>query len=125
MVSALNIATIVRKYFKSNNFLFFFHFKQNEREFFARLQSLDCGVYLYEDRDLQQQALNLLPVSELKQRAKEASKNSRENGQDGVDERDCLLLEVLRWFGMMLIFFFFFKTLTFVTQDRLVESVQC
>ncbi|XP_078344615.1 peptide-N(4)-(N-acetyl-beta-glucosaminyl)asparagine amidase-like isoform X2 [Oculina patagonica] len=38
-------------------------------------------------------------VSELKQRAKEASEKSKENGQDGVDVRDCLLLEVLRWFG--------------------------
>ena len=63
---------------------------------------MDYGVHLYENPDLQRQALNLLPVSELKQRAKEACEKSKENGQDGVDERDCLLLQVLGWFGMNL-----------------------
>ncbi|KAL9958983.1 hypothetical protein ACROYT_G036063 [Oculina patagonica] len=72
---------------------------ENEREFFARLQSLEYGVHFYENPDLQQQALSVLPVSELKQRAKEASEKSRENGQNGVDERDCLFLEVVRWFA--------------------------
>ena len=66
----------------------------------ARLQSLDRGVHLYELPYLQQQALGIIPVSELKQKAKEASEKSREDGHDGVDERDCLLLEVLSWFGM-------------------------
>ena len=73
---------------------------QNEREFFARLQSLEYGVHFYENPDLQRQALDVLPVSELKQRAKGACEKSKENGQDGVDERDCLFLEVVRWFGM-------------------------
>lgn len=76
------------------------HLKQNEREFYGRLQSLGCGVYQYEDPFLQQEALNVMPVSELKQRAKEACEKSKEDGQDGVDEKDCLFLEVVRWFGM-------------------------
>jgi len=57
-------------------------------------------VYQYEDPFLQQEALNLMPVSELKQKAKEACEKSKEDGQDGVDEKDCLYLEVARWFGM-------------------------
>lgn len=73
---------------------------QNEREFFARLQSLDEGVHLYEDPHLQQEALSHIPVEELKEKAKEACEKSKECGQDGVDERDCFLLEVLAWFGM-------------------------
>ena len=71
------------------------------REFFARLQSLEYGcIDFYENPDLQRQALSVMPVSELKQRAEEACEKSRENGQDGVDERDCLFLEDVRWFGM-------------------------
>lgn len=58
------------------------------------------GVYHYENPSLQQEALNVMPVSELKQKAKEACEKSKENGQDGVDEKDCLFLEVARWFGM-------------------------
>ena len=57
-------------------------------------------MYHYEDPLLQQQALSLIPVSELKQKAKEACEKSKENGQDGVDEKDCLFLEVVHWFGM-------------------------
>ena len=56
-------------------------------------------MYHYEDPILQQKALSVMPVSELKQKAKEASEKSKENGQDGVDEKDCLFLEVVRWFG--------------------------
>ena len=73
---------------------------QNERQFLARLQSLSAGVNHYEDPHLQEKARSLMPVSELEQRAKERSEKSKENGQDGVDERDCLLLEVLEWFGL-------------------------
>ena len=68
--------------------------------FYGRLQSLGHGVYHYENPSLQQEALNVMPVSELKQKAKEACEKSKENGQDGVDEKDCLFLEVARWFGM-------------------------
>ena len=70
--------------------------------FFARLQSLDGGVRLYEDPSLQEKALSFVPVSELKQKAKETCEKSKEDGQDGVDERDCLLLEILAWFGTCL-----------------------
>ncbi|XP_073230462.1 peptide-N(4)-(N-acetyl-beta-glucosaminyl)asparagine amidase-like [Porites lutea] len=73
--------------------------QQNEREFFARLQSLDEGVHLYEDPHLQEEALSHVPVQELKERAREACEKSKECGQDGVDEKDCFLLEVLAWFG--------------------------
>ena len=59
---------------------------------------MDQVVCLYEQPSLQQQALDVLPVSELKQKAKEASEKSRENGQDGADERDCLFLEVNKFF---------------------------
>ena len=62
-------------------------------------------MYQYEDPFLQQEALNVMPVSELKQRAKEACEKSKEDGQDGVDEKDCLFLEVARWFGMNSCFF--------------------
>ena len=56
-------------------------------------------MFHYEDPSLQQEALSVMPVSELKQKAKEASEKSQENRQDGVDEKDCLFLEVARWFG--------------------------
>ena len=75
-------------------------YSQNEREFFARLRSLSTGVYHYEDPLLQEKALSVMPVTELRQRAKERSEKSKEEWQDGVDERDCLLLEVLGWFGL-------------------------
>ena len=73
---------------------------QNEMEFLARLKSLDEGVHLYEDPQLQEKALSVVPVAELKEKAREACEKRREGGQDGVDERDCLLLQILAWFGM-------------------------
>ncbi|XP_068689230.1 peptide-N(4)-(N-acetyl-beta-glucosaminyl)asparagine amidase-like [Montipora foliosa] len=72
---------------------------EGEMEFLARLKSLDAGINHYEDPRLREKALSLIPVSELKQRAKEASERSFKDGQDGVDEKDCLLLEILAWFG--------------------------
>lgn len=72
---------------------------QNEMEFLARLKSLDEGVRLYEDPQLQEKALSVVPVAELKEKAREACEKSREGGQDGVDERDCLLLQILAWFA--------------------------
>ena len=57
-------------------------------------------MFHYEDPSLQQEARNLMPVSELRQKAKEACAKRKENGQDGVDEKDCLFSEVSRWFGM-------------------------
>ena len=68
--------------------------------FLAQLKSLDAGINHYEDPRLQEKALSLIPASELKQRAKEVSERSFKDGQDGVDEKDCLLLEILAWFGM-------------------------
>lgn len=72
---------------------------ENEMEFLARLKSLDAGIKHYEDPNLQEKALGVVPISELKQKAKEACEKSKENGQDGVDERDCFLLEILAWFA--------------------------
>ena len=69
-------------------------------EFLGCLKSLAAGVNHYEDPHLQEQALDVLPVAELKQRAKEASERSCRDGQDRADEKDCLLLEILAWFGM-------------------------
>ena len=57
-------------------------------------------MHLYEDPHLQEEALSHVPVEELKERAREACEKSKEGGQDGVDEKDCFLLEVLAWFGM-------------------------
>jgi len=37
----------------------------------------------------------------LKQKAKEVCEKSKEDGQDGVDERDCLYLEIVAWFHGM------------------------
>jgi len=68
--------------------------------FLGRLRSLDAGIRHYEDPHLQEKALSFLPVSELRQKAKEACAKSKEDGLDGVDERDCLLLEILAWFGL-------------------------
>ena len=74
---------------------------QNERDFFAKLQFTSQVVRLYEDPHIQQVALSHVPVEELKDKAKEACEKSKEGGQDGVDEKDCFLLEVLRWFNGM------------------------
>jgi len=70
-------------------------------EFLGRLQSLDAGIHHYEDPHVQEKALSLVPVSELKQKAKEVCEKSKEDGQDGVDERDCLYLEIVAWFHGM------------------------
>lgn len=63
---------------------------------------------LYEDPHIQQVALSHVPVEKLKKKAKEACEKSKKGGQDGVDEKDCFLLEVLRWFGMHKQFAYFF-----------------
>ena len=55
-------------------------------------------VLRYEDPELQGQVLSLMPVTELKQKSKEASQKSKQGGEGGVDEEDCLLLELLSWF---------------------------
>lgn len=72
---------------------------EGEMEFLLRLKSLGAGINHYEDPRLQEKALNVLPVAELKQKAKEASERSCEDGHDRADEKDCLLLEILAWFG--------------------------
>ena len=84
-----------------------FWMSQNEKDFFAKLQFMSQVVRLYEDPHIQQVALSHVPVEELKEKAKEACEKSKEGGQDGVDEKDCFLLEVLRWFGMHKQFVYF------------------
>ena len=84
-----------------------FWMSQNERDFFGKLQFRSQVVRLYEDPHIQQVALSHVPVEELKKKAKEACEKSKEGGQDGVDEKDCFLLEVLRWFGMHKQFVYF------------------
>lgn len=66
--------------------------EENERYFFARLQSQDGVVQLYEQPSLQQQALDLMPVSEMRKEAR------KESEQTGKDERDCLMRQVNKWF---------------------------
>jgi len=34
----------------------------------------------------------------LKKKAKEASERTKQGGETGVDEKDCLILELLSWF---------------------------
>lgn len=70
----------------------------NERDFILRLQSSLQHVLLYEDEDLQRRTKSIIPIEELRKKAKKASENTKENGQAGVDERDCLILELLSWF---------------------------
>ena len=55
-------------------------------------------MLLYEDPELQQRTREFIPLAELRKRAKEASDRTKEGGGSGVDERDCLILELLFWF---------------------------
>lgn len=55
-------------------------------------------MLLYEDPELQQRTREFIPLAELRKRAKEASDRTKEGGGSGVDERDCLILELLSWF---------------------------
>lgn len=77
---------------------FHFLFKEKERDFLLRLRSSLQHVLLYEDPDLQQRARNIIPLAELGKKAKEASQKTKQGGEAGVDERDCLILELLSWF---------------------------
>lgn len=79
-------------------------------------------MYHYENPSLQQEALNVMPVSELRQKAKEACEKSKENGQDGVDEKDCLFLEVVRWFGMNACIFSIIYFVIIVSNNYLILS---
>ena len=72
--------------------------KGKEKDFLLRLQSSLQHVLLYEDPDLQRRAYNIIPVAELKKKAHEASQKTSQGGGGGVDERDCLILELLYWF---------------------------
>ena len=57
-------------------------------------------VQLYEQPSLQQQALDLMPVSAMRKEAR------KESEQTGKDERDCLMHQVNKWFyGMYTIGF--------------------
>ena len=82
----------------SFNGLFYFLFKEKERDFLLRLRSSLQHVLLYEDLDLQRRARNIIPLVELEKKAKEASQKTKQGGEAGVDERDCLILELLSWF---------------------------
>ena len=55
-------------------------------------------MLLYEDPELQQRTREFIPLAELRKRAKEASDRTKEGGGSGVDEQDCLILELLSWF---------------------------
>ena len=55
-------------------------------------------VMFYEDGDLQRRARSLIPMAELERKAKVMSEGSKEPGSNGVDEKDCLLLELLTWY---------------------------
>jgi len=70
----------------------------NERDFLLRLQSSLQHVLLYEDPDLRRQTHSIIPLAELKKKAKEASERTKQGGETGVDEKDCLILELLSWF---------------------------
>lgn len=69
-----------------------------EKDFLLRLHSSLRHVLLYEDKDLQRRALEMIPLAELEKKAKEASERTKQGGDGGVDERDCLVLELLNWF---------------------------
>ncbi|KAL9958982.1 hypothetical protein ACROYT_G036062 [Oculina patagonica] len=71
---------------------------EKEKEFLLRLQSSLQHVLLYENPDLQQRARDIIPLAELEHRAKGASQKTKQGGEAGVDERDCLILELLSWF---------------------------
>ena len=77
---------------------FLFLFKEKERDFLLRLRSSLQHVLLYEDPDLQGRARSIIPLPELEKKAKEASQKTKQGGEAGVDERDCLILELLSWF---------------------------
>ena len=77
--------------------------KDAERDFLLRLQSSVQHVLLYEDPKLQLKAQSLIPVAYLERKARQASERTQENGQGGVSERDCLILELLAWFKGTLI----------------------
>lgn len=72
--------------------------QRQERDFLLRLQSFLQHVLLYEDENLQRQTRNIIPLAELKQKAKESSEKTKQAGDSGVDERDCLILVLLDWF---------------------------
>ena len=62
------------------------------------MQGTADNVFLYENESLQRKARSLVPVSELQEKAKAASDKSRENGEEGFDERDFFILELYAWF---------------------------
>ena len=51
-----------------------------------RLHSSLQHVLLYEDKDLQRRAREMIPLAELEKRAKEASERTKQGGDGGVDE---------------------------------------
>ena len=66
--------------------------------FYEKLRNLADHVLIYEEPELRSKALKIMPVDEFKKKAKEASKKSKEDGGEGKDEADCLLLELASWY---------------------------
>ena len=53
---------------------------------------------MYEQPELQKLALSIIPVTELKRKARKASGKNKEGGEGWIDEEDCLLFELSSWF---------------------------
>ncbi|XP_075068456.1 peptide-N(4)-(N-acetyl-beta-glucosaminyl)asparagine amidase [Mixophyes fleayi] len=74
-------------------------FLASEITFFKTLQSNFQHVQVYELPELQQKAREQIPISELKERAKEKLLQAKSLDSDTtVNEDDFLMLELLRWF---------------------------
>ncbi|XP_053570212.1 peptide-N(4)-(N-acetyl-beta-glucosaminyl)asparagine amidase [Bombina bombina] len=75
------------------------NFLGSEIKLFKTLQSNSQHVLLYEKPEFQQKALQVIPVSELKTKAKEQLLNAKSIEEDTtVNDEDFLILELLRWF---------------------------
>ena len=55
-------------------------------------------IIRYEEPELQAKIQSIMPVEEFKKKAQEASRRSKEGGEEGVNEEDCVLLELTSWF---------------------------
>lgn len=66
-------------------------------EFTKRCDSFARHVMYYEQPDIQQAALDVIPVSELQQRAATAMQDPNDAGRQS-DKRDELLRQLLKWF---------------------------
>ncbi|KAM8967690.1 peptide-N(4)-(N-acetyl-beta-glucosaminyl)asparagine amidase [Pelodytes ibericus] len=74
-------------------------FLASEIKFFKTLQSNAQHVLVYELPNLQQSALEKIPVAEMKKNAQEKLRHAKSIDSDAtMNEDDFLLLELLRWF---------------------------